>query len=204
MQRFSNKQLLNLGDEQLVAHALANQANFACLVQIYHPSLLIVARSIVGDLHAEDIVQESWVAIYKYLPQFEFRSALKTWLCTITANTAKKRIQKESKLKFVDTHSFDERFKEDGSWHTPPSQWSEDTPEALLSNQQLKECIQQFIHKLKPGPQAVLHLKEMQNLTYHEICNILSISESNVRVLLHRARVDVFSHIEHYQETGEC
>ena len=99
---------------------------------------------------------------------------------------------------------FESRFTDAGDWAEPPAKWHEDSPEALLSHQQLKDCLSGFMDRLKPLYQAVLSLKEMQNLQNDEICNILDLSESNVRVVLHRARLEVFSHIEHYQETGEC
>ncbi|BCE00535.1 RNA polymerase sigma factor [Marinicellulosiphila megalodicopiae] len=191
-------------DRETVRLALASQAGFRKLVEQYYPIMIIVARSIVGENLAEDAVQDSWISIHRNLPKFEFRSSLKTWVSTIAANAAKAKIKKESKYETQENNDFMDRFDDKGHWQSPPSKWEQDSPEALLGHDQLKKCIEKFIGYLKPTHRAVLSLKEMQNLDNSEICNILDISESNVRVLLHRARVEVFSHIEHYQETGEC
>jgi len=191
-------------DRELVRKALASQVGFRQLVKQYYPVMLIVARSIAGENIAEDAVQDSWISIHRNLAKFEFRSSLKTWVSTITANAARARIKKENRFESQEDQDFFDRFDDQGSWDKPPAKWEQDNPEALLGHKQLKECIDKFINYLKPSHKAVLSLKEMQNMENEEICNILDISESNVRVLLHRARVEVFSHIEHYQETGEC
>lgn len=70
---------------------------FNQLVQQYHSSLLTVARTIVGDVWAEEVVQEAWVSIFKALPKFQERSSLKTWMYTILKNAAFSRYKKESK-----------------------------------------------------------------------------------------------------------
>ncbi|NRB78839.1 MAG: sigma-70 family RNA polymerase sigma factor [Saccharospirillaceae bacterium] len=191
-------------DREFVRLALTSQAGFRDLVKQYYPIMLIVARSIAGENLAEDAVQDSWISIHRNLAKFEFRSSLKTWVSTIAANAARARIKKENRFESQEDSNFFDRFDDDGHWNKPPIKWEQDSPEALLGHSQLKECIDKFINFLKPSQKAVLSLKEMQNMNNEEICNILDISESNVRVLLHRARVEVFSHIEHYQETGEC
>ena len=191
-------------DREFVRLALTSQAGFRDLVKQYYPIMLIVARSIAGENLAEDAVQDSWISIHRNLVKFEFRSSLKTWVSTIAANAARARIKKENRFESQEDSHFFDRFDDDGHWNKPPIKWEQDSPEALLGLSQLKECIDKFINFLKPSQKAVLSLKEMQNMNNEEICNILDISESNVRVLLHRARVEVFSHIEHYQETGEC
>jgi len=191
-------------DREFVRLALASSAGFRELVKKYYPVMLIVARSIAGENLAEDAVQDSWISIHRNLVKFEFRSSLKTWVSTISANAARARIKKENRFESQEDNDFFDRFDDQGHWDKPPSRWEQDSPEALLGHSQLKDCIDKFINILKPSQKAVLSLKEMQNMNNEEICNILDISESNVRVLLHRARVEVFSHIEHYQETGEC
>jgi len=191
-------------DRELVRIALASPAGFRDLVKKYYPVMIIVGRSIAGENLAEDAVQDSWISIHRNLAKFEFRSSLKTWVSTITANAARARIKKENRFESQENNDFVDRFDDQGHWDKPPAKWEQDSPEAILGHNQLKDCINKFINKLKPAQKAVITLKEMQNLNNEEICNILDISESNVRVLLHRARVEVFSHIEKYQETGEC
>lgn len=195
----------NIEDRQLVKEALASEAGFEKLVKLHLPMMQVLARSMVQD-NADDVVQEAWISIYRNLAKFEFRSSIKTWIYTIVSNTAKTKLRKDKNKRNIeiDENLLSDRFNEDGMWANPIQPWHEDTPDAMLSNQQLQDCIKHFIEQLKPLPQAVLTMKEINQLSLDDICNILDISTSNVRVLLHRGRQAVFSHINHYQETGEC
>ena len=172
--------------------------------------MLAVARAIIGESLADEVVQEAWVSIYRSLAKFEGRSSLKTWILTITANEAKSRLRKENRMVSLDSMVEDsggvmpDRFGENGRWSRPPVSWHEDTPEALLDNQQLMECIDKIMGQLPEQQRVALSLKEMKGISLDEICNILGISSSNVRVLLHRARHRLFERIDHFQETGQC
>ncbi|MGB0693037.1 MAG: RNA polymerase sigma factor, partial [Pseudomonadales bacterium] len=75
---------------------------------------------------------------------------------------------------------------------------------ALIARDELNACMQQLIEVLPDMQSATLNLRENQGYSLAEICNILDVSESNVRVLLHRARQRLFRCIEHFQATGEC
>ena len=78
------------------------------------------------------------------------------------------------------------------------------TPEALLAEAELRECLEKTIASLSEMQSSVLLLRERQGLDPEEICNLLDLSLSNVRVLLHRARLKVFATLEHFEETGQC
>ena len=84
-------------DQQLIANALQDHRAFKTLVERYYSVMLVVAKSIIGDSLAEEVVQEAWLSAYKNLSKFEGRSSLKTWLITIVSNEAKTRLRKESK-----------------------------------------------------------------------------------------------------------
>lgn len=202
-------------EEDLDALRQGNRAAFTRLVKRYHTQLVVVARAIAGDTWAEEVTQEAWISIYRALPKFEGRSSLKSWLFTIVKNQAKTRRSKEQRLVSLDTiemegssESFaatlNERFKQDGHWKESPTQWHIDSPAALLEEAQLKKCITHTLKQLSPEQRAVFTLRDMQQLPLDEICNILEISNSNVRVLLHRARLKLMQVIDHYQETGTC
>lgn len=189
---------------------------FNQLVQEYHNLLLTVARSIVGEIWAEEVVQEAWVSIFKSLPKFQERSSLKTWIFTILRNEAFNRYKKESKTVSLDSQTdadqqdtrLDEwlhnAFKDDGHWQKAPSDWDLSSPEALMQEEQLQECIEHTLELLNADQKAVFLLREQEQLDMDEVCNILELSHSNARVLLHRARMKLFQVIDHYQETGEC
>ena len=187
-----------------------DEQSFNHLVQTYYGSMLALARTIVGEAIADEVVQEAWVSIYRALPKFEGRSSLKTWILRITANEAKTRLRKESRT--ISLEQFDDggegvlagRFNGQGAWQIPPGAWHEDGPEALLINHEMGDCIEHTLHHLPEMQQSVFMLKDLDGNSFDAICNILEITSSNARVLLHRARVSLFGKIEHFQETGEC
>ena len=90
------------------------------------------------------------------------------------------------------------------AWAESIDRWELDTPEALLAEAELRECLEKTIASLSEMQSSVLLLRERQGLALEDICNLLDVSLSNVRVLLHRARLKVFATLEHYEETGQC
>ena len=159
---------------------------------------------------AAEVVKEAWVAAISALTKCERRSRLKTWLLRIVANDATTRLSKENRLTALEAMTAENRHLSDryagnGHWGDKiPAQWDSDSPEELLSVQELKQCMDQLIESLPELQGATLNLREQQGYSLDDICNILEVSESNVRVLLHRARNRLFLCIEHFQETGEC
>ena len=185
------------------------QRAFRELISRYQGAMRAVAIAIAGSRFADEVVQDAWLAVVRNLAGFEQRSSLKTWLLTITANTAKARLKSSRREVLLDDlapHGTvdDARFAADGHWLTPPAAWHEDSPEALLAEEQLRECLEHTLASLSQVQSSVLLLRERQGLELQDICNLLDISLSNVRVLLHRARLKVFATLEHYQETGQC
>nr|WP_242521775.1 RNA polymerase sigma factor [Motiliproteus sp. SC1-56] len=187
-----------------------DEASFNRLVAAYYAPMRSLASTIVGESIADEVVQEAWISVYRALSGFEGRSSLKTWILRITANEAKTRLRREKRYTSLEQLQGDsgtllaDRFADDGHWQRPPVQWHADAPDALLTNAEMGRCIEQTLHQLPPLQQAVFTLKDLEGSGFDEICNILEISASNARVLLHRARVRLFGKIEHFQETGEC
>ena len=97
-----------------------------------------------------------------------------------------------------------DRFGEDGHWQSPPFSWHVDSPEALLMSVDLAQCLERLLGEIPGKQRAILEMRDSSELPFDEICNELSISASNARVLLHRARAQLFGLVDHYQETGEC
>ena len=91
-----------------------------------------------------------------------------------------------------------------GHWLQSPISWHSDSPEALLDEQELRECLEHTLTSLSELQRSVIMLRDRQCLELEEICNLLDISHSNVRVLLHRARLSVFATLDHFEVTGEC
>nr|WP_314483447.1 RNA polymerase sigma factor [uncultured Pseudomonas sp.] len=203
--------MLTADDTDLLKRLLAGeQQAFRKLVSTYQGAMQAVAYAIVGSRHADEVVQDAWLLVVRNLASFEGRSSLKTWLLTITANSAKNRYKQNRREVLLDDlpspHGSvnDDRFSSDGHWLLAPFAWHHDTPEALLAEDELRECLEHTLLSLPQLQRSVLVLRERQGLELEEICNLLDISLSNVRVLVHRARLKVFATVEHFEETGEC
>lgn len=199
-------------DAQLVRRLLAGEAQaYKELVGTYQSPMRAVAYAIVGARSSDDVVQDAWLSVVRNLAGFQGRSSLKTWLLTITANSAKSRYKQNRREVLlddlpsphgtVDGHRFS---AEDGHWLVAPFAWHQDTPEALLTENELRQCLEHTLQCLPELQSGVLLLRERQGLELEAISSLLEISISNVRVLLHRARLKVFATVEHFEETGEC
>lgn len=198
-------------DSDLLERLLAGeQRAYRELVARYQGAMRAVAYAIVGSRHADEVVQDAWLSVVRNLEGFQGRASLKTWLLTITANAAKTRLKHNRREVLLDDlpgpHGSvgEERFSEDGHWLLAPYAWHQDSPEALLSEEELRQCLEKTLASLSELQASVLVLRERQGLELEAICNLLEISLSNVRVLLHRARLKVFATLEHFEETGQC
>ncbi|MBI3265262.1 MAG: sigma-70 family RNA polymerase sigma factor [Acidobacteria bacterium] len=196
-------------DGELVERLLAGEeAAFAGLVNQYHGSLVRLARAFVASRDvAEEVAQETWLAVLTGLASFEGRSALKTWIFRILTNRAKTRGQRDKRLVSFSAGAGDQdddaavdrgRFAADGSWAQPPALWGEATPEALLLRHEALQVIEQAIAGLPPAQRAVVTLRDVEGLPSDDVCDVLEVSEVNQRVLLHRGRSKVRAAMERY------
>lgn len=199
-------------EQDLIKGLLARDKEaFRWAVRAYQGKMLNLARAIVGDGLAEEVVQDTWLAVLRGLPRFEGRARLETWILRILGNIAKTRLQREIRHRRIHLRwqeqppSFEsERFNARSRWSAPPLPWQEETPEALLASAQLQQRLTQAIAALPPAQRAVLTLRDKQGLEMAEICNILDLSPTNGRVLLHRVRARLRSVVENYQREKEC
>lgn len=199
------------GDNDLLVRLRAGEKSaFNQLVKTYHTPMQRFVSAIIGESQAEEVIQETWLAAIRNLDKFEGRSSLKSWLYTIAANEAKGRLRKARREVFIDDQPGGEnlfasgRFASDGHWAQPPGIWHDESPEAMLSHEDFRRCLEKHLEKLPEIQRAVLHMRDQDEMEFEEICNILDISASNVRVLAHRARLKIFAMVEHFEETGTC
>ncbi len=188
-----------LDERELIRRLLdGDEAAYRTLVDRCHGAMLATARALVGEAIAEEVVQEAWLSAIQALPRFEGRSSLKTWLIRITANRAKSRLRREARTVSVESpEDLERRFDARGHWSEPPRPWAVDErPDALLERDRLKARLDQALRRLPPMQQAVVVMRDMEGLAFADICKILEISESNARVLLHRARLKLWQAVE--------
>lgn len=193
-------------DDQLIPLLIqGNEQAFRQIVSAYHGLMISLAKNIVGEAIADEVAQESWISVMRALPKFERRSSLKTWILRIVCNTAKSRLRHESRTVNLENDIdesipmiSDSHFDERGHWQSPPGIWESETPEGLLAVEQLRTCIDNALNELPPFQRVAITLREMQGMDMETICKILDVSESNGRVLLHRARSSIREAIDEY------
>ena len=210
--------LLSVEDTRVVrALKAGDESAFERLMREYHAALLRVAQIYVSTLAvAEEVVQETWLAVLNGIDRFEGRSSLKTWIFRILTNIAKTRAVRESRtIPFsalqrpdvvpepaVDPDRF--RDAEDphwpGHWASPPQPWG---PEERLLGAETREVIERAIEALPAAQRAVISLRDIEGWGSEDVCNALDVTETNQRVLLHRARSKVRRALEAYLAEDE-
>jgi RNA polymerase sigma-70 factor, ECF subfamily len=199
-------------DAELVARLRrGDESAFVELINMYGATMVRVAQMYVRDrATAEEVVQDTWLAVLNGIDRFEGRSSLKTWLFRILTNRAKTRGERDGRmLPFSalagagdegDEPSVDpDRFlgpdsPQPGAWAAPPRAWPED---ALLDKETL-DVIEMAIEKLPEGQREVILLRDVDGWTPMEVSDVLGITDGNQRVLLHRARSKVRAAVEEY------
>ena len=193
-----------------------NEDAFVALIDRYATTMLRLAMVYVSARSvAEEVVQETWMAVLEGLGRFEGRSSLKTWMFRILTNCAKTRAQREGRsipfslLEDIDNdhaeHAVDsDRFlpvdhQLPGHWVSFPSNW-EEMPEDRMLSRETCACIYGAIEALPPNQREIIILRDIEGWKAEETCSFLGISEVNQRVLLHRARSKVRGVLEKYFE----
>ncbi|MDE2150435.1 MAG: sigma-70 family RNA polymerase sigma factor [Gammaproteobacteria bacterium] len=191
--------LTAMHDKALVDAFLAGSgAALVVLVRRLQPSLIRVAGAVVGSERAEDITQEAWIRILRGLPEFRWGSALKTWAIRVTLNQAYSDLRRQRRQIVVDP-STDEHFDARGRWRERPQAWHQDTPEAILASAQLSDVIRKELDALPEAQRLAVLLRDVEGLEMGAVCNILEVSASNARVLLHRGRNKLREAIDAFQ-----
>jgi RNA polymerase sigma-70 factor, ECF subfamily len=190
-----------------------DEGAFRALVREYQPSLVRVARMFVSSqAAAEEVAQETWLGVLNGLDRFEGRSSLRTWIFRILTNIAKTKAVREGRtLPFsalqdparvpeaaVDADRFldSEHPRWPGHWAAKPTPWPEDALVAAETRERLAEAIE----ALPATQRAVISLRDIEGWSSEEVRNALDLSETNQRVLLHRARSKVRAALESYLE----
>jgi RNA polymerase sigma-70 factor (ECF subfamily) len=189
-------------DERELCAALrrGDESAFVKLVERYHAPLRRLALTYVRSAAvADEVVQETWLGVVRGIQSFEGRSSLKTWIYRILTNTAQTRGMREARSVPISSLETDDaavdpsRFFDEhhdrwpGHWASPPTRWDELPEEHLLGRETL-DVVSAAIEALPPTQRQVIVLRDVEGWPSDEVCELLQLSESNQRVLLHRAR----------------
>jgi RNA polymerase sigma-70 factor (ECF subfamily) len=192
-----------------------DEGTFDELVTRHHSALIRMALAYVADREvAEEVVQDTWIAVIDGLSRFEGRSSLRTWIFGIMIHKAKDRgVREKRHVNFSSFESVDDdndeavdpsRFHQSGEWAGhwafPPQPWDDQTPEKLLASQQAVNAMNRAIEALPQTLKDVLILRDVEGVEAKEACDILRITETNLYVRLHRARERVRQAVESYLE----
>jgi RNA polymerase sigma-70 factor, ECF subfamily len=205
-------------DDVLVAGIrTGDEATFGLLLDAWSSGMVRAARAyVVNEQSAEDVVQDTWLAVLRGADRFEGRSSLRTWVYRILVNTAKTRGVRENRT--VPVAGFgsgggDEgptvdpsRFRGPGDaypghWKESPPAWP--SPESDLVAREVRQAVDAAVADLPARQRIVITLRDIEGYGAEEVCEILDISAANQRVLLHRARAAVRGRLEEYH-TGSA
>ena len=194
-----------------------DETAFMSLVEQHAAAMLRVASMYVPRAVAEEVVQDTWVAMLQGIVRFEGRSSLKTWIFSILMNRVRTQAQRERRSvpfsALADPVAEQEpaldpdRFlgadhpQWPHHWARPPESWG-DSPEERLLSIEVRAEIQRAIEALPPGPREVITLCDVEGWSPEEVCDLLRITPNNQRVLLHRARSKVRQALERYLAGG--
>lgn len=203
-------------DQDLVGALRAgDEGAFEALVVRYHAAMVRVASFYVPSRAvAEEVAQETWLAVIRGLARFEGRSSLTTWIFAILTNTARRRGERERRtVPFSSIGPMDEesgpdlepeRFRPEsdhwaGHWSDPPRPWSDAVVEHL-EQAETRGVVLDAIRALAPNQRDVIALRDVEGWSADEVSTTLGITDVNQRVLLHRARVRVRAALDrHFQ-----
>jgi RNA polymerase sigma-70 factor (ECF subfamily) len=199
-------------DEMLLVARLrvGEEAAFVALVERYGASLRRLARMYTTEAVADEVVQETWIAVLHGLEQFEGRASLRTWMVRILINIARNRGKRERRqVPFsafaeptgdrepsVDPDRFQQagdRFP--GGWVSFPERWDDQPEERFLSSEGV-DIARREIAALAPAQREVVSLRDVEGWSSDEVSTALGISPGNQRVLLHRGRSKVRAALE--------
>ncbi len=199
-------------DTKIVAALRAgDQEVFRDVVAQLNPGLLRLARTYVSAELAEEVVQETWVAVVRSIDRFEERSSLMTWVYRILLNKVRTLAKRESKIvpfaamghtsdgnhPAVDPDRLIHAESGPGHWGQTAARW-ENLPADRLLSDEIFGMVIAAIERLPPAQREVIELRDIQGRPAEEVCNTLGVSSVNQRVLLHRARVAVRATLEEY------
>jgi RNA polymerase sigma-70 factor (ECF subfamily) len=203
-------------DEDVVARLRAgDESAFVEVVAEYGGRLSRLARAFSrNDSVIEEAVQETWLAVIRGIHGFEGRAPLRSWILGILVNQARRLAVREHRHaqtarggSVTQTSTGDEEDREpgmgaSGMWVEPPAPWGLENPESAILSRETLEVIESALGALPEAQRQVLLLRDVEGLKADDVCNILAVSDTNQRVLLHRGRARLRRALDLYMKEG--
>jgi RNA polymerase sigma-70 factor (ECF subfamily) len=186
-----------------------DEAAFVTLVDGLNGRLLALARTFTSSpALAEDIVQETWLGVIRGLRGFEGRASIRTWIFSILvrrARTMAARDARRSSPKSAASDDADGPRREwtpgagkVGLWNDAPVPWDFADPASVFQSAEALQVIRNAVDALPERQRQALLLRDVEDMSASEVCNILDVKETNLRVLLHRGRARVREALDGY------
>lgn len=195
--------------ETIAALRRGDHLAFTSLVRAHQPAFLRLAHTWVGDATAAgEVVQQAWLSALESLSTFQGKSSLRTWLFGIVINSARSHVRARKRLVSLSALLAEEaidgptvepqRFFTEGEWTGHWSDWPKPfpSPDDALETERLRALLERAMDDLPPLQRQVMVLCDVEGLSGEETCNILGVSSTHQRVLLHRARAGARAWIE--------
>jgi RNA polymerase sigma-70 factor (ECF subfamily) len=180
-----------------------------------YPGMLRFARTLIpAPSLAEDVVQETWIAVIQGIDSFEGRSSFTTWIYAVLRNKARLSLGREMRRRDFEGQQIAEEadplegrihpagHPDAGHWSLPPS--ARFIPEERAATAELRGEVRKAMEKLPPRQRQVVLLRDVEGLTPEEVCGLLDLDAGNQRILLHRGRAKLRAYIECYQFGRGC
>ena len=201
------------GEELLARLRIGDEAAFAALVDRLHSRLLGLAASFTSSRAlAEDIVQETWLAVIRGLRGFEGRSTLDTWIFGILVRRARTMAAREARRERRTTPfagppeaamvEWERGRGRAGLWEESPQPWGLEDPAAIFQSREALSVALAALAELPDAQRRVVLLRDVEDVPARDVCNILEVSETNLRVLLHRGRARIRRALDRYVREG--
>jgi RNA polymerase sigma-70 factor (ECF subfamily) len=180
----------------------------------FYPGMIRFARTMAPPSAAEDIVQETWIAVLQGVERFEGRSSFGTWVFGVLRNKLREAVRNEVRRRDVEGPSIDEEadplsgrihppgHPDAGHWSVPPS--ARFIPEAEAVAGELWAKVGEALDKLPERQRQVVLLRDVMGFSAAEVCALLDLDQTNQRSLLHRGRGKLRADIERYQSGLGC
>jgi RNA polymerase sigma-70 factor, ECF subfamily len=186
--RSQREALKSLDDSAVVARFLEGEKRaFAELVERYQTRLLNFVYRTTGDRErAEDLVQETFIRVYRHIHRFDQTKKFSTWIYTIASNLAKNELRNRSRNPLV----LFQTIKKNWTADERPLEWEDNTyrPDDLFRKRHLKQLVDTVVEDLPVHHREVFVLREMEGKTYEEIAEITGCNLGTVKSRLNRAR----------------
>jgi RNA polymerase sigma-70 factor (ECF subfamily) len=167
-----------------------DESAFVALIALYQPRMMRLAELTVGSRAvAEEVTQDTWLAVLRGVERFEGRSSLKTWLFHILLNRARSTAGRELRAGRPE-QNIDERFDKSGAWVTPPEPWADRADDRIVA-ERLAARVQELLPQLPDSQRQVVVLRDLEGLSADDVSTLVGVTDGNQRVLLHRGRAQL-------------